>query len=231
LAPVAKVSRQQVQEGAKALVSDLSENVQALLAGLKEQQQGATHNLRQIDEVTRQTIAGMKEGAEKMRGAADRFGSAGESALKLMDASSNAAQQFNTSGATVATASRELATQVAAYQKHQEGVQRLLATVEGITASSQNEATSRAKMISDLTQVTSHMKEINIETASYLDRVGEVLERSFARFGDGVEQNLSRSLGSLDQELSKAVGALATGVQEIGDSVEELADTLGKIRR
>jgi methyl-accepting chemotaxis protein len=75
------------------------------------------------------------------------------------------------------------------------------------------------------------MKEINIETASYLDRVGEVLERSFARFGDGVEQNLSRSLGSLDQELSKAVGALATGVQEIGDSVEELADTLGKIRR
>lgn len=58
-----------------------------------------------------------------------------------------------------------------------------------------------------------------------------VLERSFARFGDGVEQNLSRSLGSLDQELSKAVGALATGVQEIGDSVEELADTLGKIRR
>ena len=231
LATGANQAQQQVQEGAKALVSDLSENVQALLAGLKEQQQGATHNLRQIDEVTRQTIAGMKEGAEKMRGAADRFGSAGESALKLMDASSNAAQQFNTSGATVATASRELATQVAAYQKHQEGVQRLLATVEGITASSQNEATSRAKMISDLTQVTSHMKEINIETASYLDRVGEVLERSFARFGDGVEQNLSRSLGSLDQELSKAVGALATGVQEIGDSVEELADTLGKIRR
>lgn len=231
LATGANQAQQQVQEGAKALVSDLGENVQALLAGLKEQQQGAAHNLRQIDEVTRQTIAGMKEGAEKMRGAADRFGSAGESALKLMDASSNAAQQFNTSGATVATASRELATQVAAYQKHQEGVQRLLATVEGITASSQNEATSRAKMISDLTQVTSHMKEINIETASYLDRVGEVLERSFARFGDGVEQNLSRSLGSLDQELSKAVGALATGVQEIGDSVEELADTLGKIRR
>jgi phage-related protein len=230
LAAGAAQAQQQVQDGARTLVSDLGENVQALLTGLQEQQQGSALALRQIDEVTRQSIAGMKDGADRMRGAADRFGAAGESALKLMDASGNAAQQFNASGATVASASRELGNQVAAYQKQQEGLQRLLSTVEGITAGSQNEANSRAKMITELTQVVARMKEVNTEAVTYLDRVGNVLDGSFSRFGDGIEQNLTRTLGCLDQELSKAVGALSSGVQEIGDSVEELSDALGKLK-
>jgi len=224
-------AQQRVQDGAQALVSDLGENVQALLAGLEGQKQESELALARLSEATQRSIDGMKDGADRMRQAADRFGAAGESALKLMDASGNAVQQFNAGGATVSTATRELAVQVAAYQQHRDAVQKMLATLEGIVAGSQNETIARTRMVSELAQVSDQMKQVNTEAAAYLERIGGVLDTSFSRFGDGVEQGLTRTLGTLDQELSKAVGALATGVQEVGDSVEELSEALGKLRR
>lgn len=224
-------AQQRVQDGAQALVSDLGENVQALLAGLQGQKQESELALARLSDATQRSIDGMRDGADRMRQAADRFGAAGESALKLMDASGNAVQQFNAGGATVSTATRELAAQVAAYQQHRDAVQKMLATLEGIVAGSQNETIARTRMVSELAQVSDQMKQVNTEAAAYLERIGGVLDTSFSRFGDGVEQGLTRTLGTLDQELSKAVGALATGVQEVGDSVEELSEALGKLRR
>lgn len=224
-------AQQRIQDGAQALVSDLGENVQALLAGLQGQQHESELALARLSDATQRSIDGMKDGADRMRQAADRFGAAGESALKLVDASGNAVQQFNAGGATVSTATRELAAQVAAYQQHRDAVQKMLGTLEGIVAGSQNEAMARTRMVTDLAQVSEQMKHVNAEAAAYLERIGGVLDTSFSRFGDGVEQGLARTLGTLDQELSKAVGALATGVQEVGDSVEELSEALGKLRR
>lgn len=224
-------AQQRVQDGAQALVSDLGENVQALLAGLRGQKQESELALARLSDATQRSIDGMKDGADRMRQAADRFGAAGESALKLVDASGNAVQQFNAGGATVSTATRELAAQVVAYQQHRDSLQKMLATLEGIVAGSQNETIARTRMVSELAQVSDQMKQVNTEAAAYLERIGGVLDTSFSRFGDGVEQGLMRTLGALDQELSKAVGALATGVQEVGDSVEELSEALGKLRR
>lgn len=224
-------AQQRIQDGAQTLVSDLGENVQALLAGLQGQQQETELALARLSDATQRSIEGMKDGADRMRQAADRFGVAGESALKLVDASGNAVQQFNAGGVSVSNATRELAAQVAAYQQHRDAVQKMLATLEGIVAGSQNEATARTRMVAELAQVSEQMKLVNAEAAAYLERIGGVLDTSFSRFGDGVEQGLTRTLGTLDQELSKAVGALATGVQEVGDSVEELSEALGRLRR
>lgn len=225
------LAQQRLQDGAQAMVTGLSDNVESLLSGLQGQQQESAQALARLDEATQRSIEGMKDGADKMRQAADRFTSASESAVKLVDTSSNAVQQFNTSSGAVTTAARELATHVSAYQQHRDATQKMLASIEGIIAGNQNEAGARNRMVAELTQVVAKMKEMNDEAVSYLERIGSVLETSFSRFGDGVEQSLSRTLGSLDQEFGKAVGALSSGVQEVGDCVEELSEAFGKLPR
>jgi putative membrane protein len=223
-------AQQRVQEGAEALVSGLGTQVQGMLEALHAQQQDSRQSVVQLGEVTSRSIEGMKDGADRMRLAAERFGSAGESALKLVDATGNAVQQLNASGGSVTTAVRELATQIAEYRAHREAVQKLMSSVEGMAATSQNEANARARMVAELSQVVAQMKDVNGEAATYMERIGEVLGGSFSAFGDGVEKSLRKTLGSLDQELDKAIKSLAGGVQELGDSVEELSGVLATQR-
>lgn len=226
----AATAQQQLQEGARGLVENLGAQVAQLLGGLGEQQQGVDATVRQLGDATRGAIEGVKDGADRMRLAAERFGAASDAALRLAEASGASARQFGESGAVVSTASRELATQVAAYQLHREAVQKMLGTLEGVVAGSQNEANARAKMVGELNQVVAQMQRVNAEAAEYLERINSVLGSSFASFGEGVDKSLQRTLGSLDQELQKAVGQLAGGVQDLGESVEDLSDVLGKMR-
>lgn len=223
-------AQQTLQDGAQGLVEQLGGQVEKLLAGLGEQQQGVSSAVAQLDAATRGAIEGVKDGADRMKLAADRFGAAGDSALRLVDASGTSARMWGESGAVVSAATRELATQVAAYQQHREAVQRMLASLEGVVAGSQNEANARAKMVGELNQVVAQMQQVNAEAARYLEQVNAVLGSSFASFGEGVEKSLQRTLGTLDQELHKAVGQLAGGVQDLGESMEELSDVLGKAR-
>lgn len=217
-----------MQDGAREVVDGLGTQVQGLLEALHEQQTDSRQSLKQLGEVTSRSIEGMKEGADRMRSAADRFDAAGQSAAKLAEASGASVQQINASAGSVSTAARELASQIADYRSHREAMQKVLASIEGVAAAGQNEAAARTRMIADLQHVVQQMQEVNGEAAIYLERVNAVLDNSFTAFGDGVKYSLDKTLGSLDQQLDSAVRSLSAGVQDLGEGVEELADVMGK---
>lgn len=221
-------AQQKMQAGAQEMVASLGAHVQELVAAVRDQQAEANRSIGELSDATERSINGMKDGAERMRMAAERFAEAGNSAAQLADATGQSVQQLNNSASAVTTAVRELASQVEEYRTHRESVQKLLATLDKVAASNQNEADVRSRMVNDLNQIAERMRVINGEASSYLDRINDVLARSFDSFGAGVEKSLKKSLGSLDAELDKAIKSLAGGVEDLNDNVEELSGALGK---
>jgi len=80
-------------------------------------------------------------------------------------------------------------------------------------------------------QMTTALNQVKVETQEYLTQVSDVLVASFDNFGSSVETSLNHSLGAFDNTLDQAVKRLATGVEGLGNVVEDIEDLMQKNRR
>ena len=226
-----RAAQADLHQGTRELVGGLDDQVKTLLQAMAEQQKTSQDSVRALSVQTEQHLQSMQLGADKMRAAAERFETAGQSVAKASETTAGLLGTVQGAGAELATASRELNAVVADYRRNREAVIKTLTIIEGVVASAQGEASGRSQYLLDLRQQSDRMQSLNREVHEYLENISGVLGSGFKEFGDGMDRTLRQTLGSLDHELDTAVKALAGGVEGIKDSLDDFGDIMERVRR
>lgn len=226
-----RAAQADLHQGTRDLVGGLDEQVKALLQTVSEQQKSAQDTVNALSAQTEQHLHSMQLGADKMRAAAERFETAGQSVVRASESTAELMGTVQGAGAELAQASRELNTVVADYRNNREALAKTLAVIEGVVASAQGEASGRSQYLQDLKVQSERMQALNREVYEYLESISGVLGNGFKEFGEGMDRALRQTLGSLDTELDKAVKSLAGGVEGVKESLEDFGDIMERIRR
>lgn len=227
----AQAAQQQLQDGTREIVQDLNHQVQSLLSALQEERSATQSTIKELGDQTARNLNGMQEGADKMRLAAERFEAAGDSVKGSTESTGLAVQQINRSAGELSSASSELGKIVSDYRINRDSIEKMLTTLDGMLASAQAEAGMRGQVVQDIQSVAERMQFHNTEASQFLEKVCDLLGKSFDQFGAGVERSLSGSLGKMDAALGEAVERLAGGLSDFNDGIEELSDTVEKAVR
>lgn len=226
-----RAAQADLHQGTRDLVGGLDEQVKALLQTVSEQQKSAQDTVKALSAQTEQHLQSMQLGADKMRAAAERFETAGQSVARASESTAGLMGTVQGAGTELAQASRELNTVVADYRNNREALAKTLAVIEGVVASAQGEASGRSQYLQDLKVQSERMQALNREVYEYLENISGVLGNGFKEFGDGMDRTLRQTLGSLDAELDKAVKSLAGGVEGVKESLEDFGEIMERIRQ
>ncbi|WP_286418662.1 anti-phage ZorAB system protein ZorA [Acinetobacter sp. 226-1] len=217
-------NQQKLHEQSSALIDNLGTEIKDLIAHSQNAVQVYKENIQKLSQVTTDSITGMNNGAEKMRLASEQFNTAGSSLITVTDKTSQLIAEVSTTSTHLTSASSNLISLLKDYKDSQESVKQAISTLDGLIKQAQSEAGMSTKMLEDMNHMTNALNQVKKEMQDYLEQVSDVLVKGFDSFGSSVETSLNHSLGAFDNTLDQAVKRLATGVEGLGNFVEDLED-------
>lgn len=223
-------NQQVLHEATTGLLDNLGGNINQLLEESRLSIQSTRQNIETLTQVSTSCIAGMNEGAEKMRLAAERFNTAGQSLSSITEKSSGLIAEVNTLFNNMNNASTQLRTLITDYQQSRESVNQAITTLERLIEVANKETGMTSQMLNDMQHMTTALKDLRQDMQQYLNQVNDVLVKSFDSFGDAMESSLTRSLGTFDNTLEGAVKHLLGGVDGLKDLIEDLGDLAQRAR-
>ena len=224
-------NQQKLHEQSSILIDNLGSEIKELIVHSQNAVQSHKENIQKLSQVTTDSITGMNTGAEKMRLASEQFTTAGSSLITVTGKTSELIAEVNTTSTNMTSASSNLIELIRDYKNSQNSVNIAIETLENLIQQSKSEAGMSSKMLNDMQNMTTALDKVKMEMQEYLSEVSGVLVKSFDSFGTSVESSLNHSLLSFDNTLDQAVKRLATGVEGLGDVVENLEDLTQKTRR
>ncbi len=223
-------NQQKLHEQSSVLIDNLGSEIKELITHSKEAVQTHKENIQKISQVTTDSITGMNSGAERMRLAAEQFTTAGSSLITVTGKTSELIEQVNTTSTNMTNSSNNLIELMKDYKNSQNSVNLAIETLESLIQQSKSEASMSSQMLNDMQNMTTALSQVKMEMQEYLAEVSDVLVKSFDSFGTSVESSLNHSLKSFDNTLDQAVKRLATGIEGLGDVVEELENLTQRTR-
>ena len=224
-------NQQKLHEQSSVLIDNLGSEIKELITHSKEAVQTHKENIQKLSQVTTDSITGMNSGAERMRLAAEQFTTAGSSLSTVTGKTSELIAQVNTTSTNMTSASSSLIELIRDYKNSQNSVNTAIEALESLIQQSKSEAGMTSQMLNDMQNMTTALSQVKREMQEYLAEVSDVLVKSFDSFGTSVESSLNQSLVSFDNTLNQAVQRLATGVEGLGNVVEDLEDLTQRTRR
>ena len=224
-------NQQKLHEQSSVLIDNLGSEIKELIVHSQNAVQSHQQNIQKLSQVTTDSITGMNTGADKMRLASEQFTTAGSSLITVTGKTSELIAEVNTTSTNMTSASSNLIELIRDYKNSQNSVNTAIETLENLIQQSKSEAGMSSKMLNDMQNMTTALDKVKIEMQEYLSEVSDVLVKSFDSFGTSVESSLNHSLVSFDNTLDQAVKRLATGVEGLGDVVENIEDLTQKSRR
>nr|WP_318382402.1 type I Zorya anti-phage system protein ZorA1 [uncultured Enterobacter sp.] len=226
-----QTSQQELHQQTQRVMSEFDDQVKQLIQTVAEQHESTSALLRQAADQSHRQIQDMQQGAEKMRMAADRFVVAGERVSEANQLTADVLNKAQSAGSSLSIATGELASVVADYRNNRDAVGKSIAMLEAMAANTQTEQTTRSQFLNDLKQHAERLQNYNREAQGFMDKVSDVLGQGFDDFAEGVSRSLDKTLGKLDVEMAKANALLASSVESMGESIEELDDILSSAHR
>lgn len=224
-------NQQKLHEQSSGLIDDLGAEVKALISQSQVATQAYKDNIDKLSKVTTDSISGMNNGAENMKQAAERFTEAGGSFRDVAEKTSELISQVSVTSTNMTSASSNLMKLMNNYKETQNGITAAIGTLEALIEQSKSEAGMTAQLLNDIQGMTTALNKVKVEMQQYSLEVSDVLVKSFDSFGASVETSLNHSLGAFDNTLDQAVKRLATGVEGLGNVVEDLEDLTQRNRR
>lgn len=224
-------NQQKLHEQSSVFIDNLGSEIKELITHSKEAVQTHKENIQKLSQVTTDSITGMNSGAERMRLAAEQFTTAGSSLSTVTGKASELIAQVNTTSTNMTSASSNLIELIRDYKNSQNSVNTAIEALESLIQQSKSEAGMTSQMLNDMQNMTTALSQVKREMQEYLAEVSDVLVKSFNSFGTSVESSLNQSLVSFDNTLNQAVQRLATGVEGLGNVVEDLEDLTQRTRR
>lgn len=224
-------NQKKLHEQSSVLIDNLGSEIKELITHSKEAVQTHKENIQKLSQVTTDSITGMNSGAERMGLAAEQFTTAGSSLSTVTGKTSELIAQVNTTSTNMTSASSNLIELIRDYKNSQNSVNTAIEALESLIQQSKSEAGMTSQMLNDMQNMTTALSQVKREMQEYLAEVSDVLVKSFDSFGTSVESSLNQSLVSFDNTLDQAVKRLATGVEGLGNVVEDLEDLTQRSRR
>ncbi|MFZ3191991.1 MAG: hypothetical protein WA154_02150 [Moraxellaceae bacterium] len=217
-------NQQTLHDSTNELVNTLTQQVNILLQESDALIKSNRQTLEKVSEVTISSIKGMNDGAEKMRLAAERFSTAGQSLSSVTEGSSVLLSQINTLSGNLTGTTNQLRTLVTDYQQSRNSVDQAIQVLQKLIETARQEAGMSSQMLADMQQMTQALQGVQKDMQQYLGQVNDVLAKGLDSFGSAVESSLSRSLGAFDNTLDLAVKRLASGIEDLGNVAEDLTE-------
>jgi DNA anti-recombination protein RmuC len=173
----------------------------------------------------------MNEGADKMRVAADVFVTANNSLTNVTEVNSTLFKEVNQISGSLITSCSQLKSVLTDSQRVQDTVDKAINILQDLVASTHYETDMHSQIIVDMKAMTSALAGVRAETKDYLDEVSHVLGKGFDDFSGSVERSLVKTLGIFDNTLDQSVQHLASGVKDLGEVAEELAEMANRNKR
>lgn len=223
-------NQQKLHEHSSTLINNLGTEIKELILHSQNAVDAYKDNIQKLTHVTTESIAGMNNGAEKIRLASEQFNSAGTSLISVTDKTSQLISEVTATSTHLTSASNNLLSLLGDYKNSQDAVNKAIGALEGLIQQAQSEAGMSTKMLDDMNQMTTALNQVKKEIQDYLEQVSDVLVKSFESFGASVETSLNHSLGIYDNTLDQAVKRLSSGVEGLGSFVEDLEDLVRQKR-
>lgn len=224
-------NQQALHQTTTGLMDNLTEQITRLLQESQAAIQSSRENIEKLTQVSTSSITGMNDGAEKMRLAAERFTTAGQSLSSITEQSSTLLAQVNTVSSNLANTTNQLRTLVTDYQQSRDSVNQAIQTLEKTIERAQREAGMSSQMLADMKQMTDALGQVRQDMQDYLSQVNDVLVKGFDSFGAAVESSLTRALGTFDNTLEQAVKRLASGIEGLSTVTEDLEDIIQRNKK
>lgn len=223
-------NQQKLHEHSSTLINNLGTEIKELILHSQNAVDAYKDNIQKLTHVTTESIAGMNNGAEKIRLASEQFNSAGTSLISVTDKTSQLISEVTATSTHLTSASNNLLSLLGDYKNSQDAVNKAIGALEGLIQQAQSEAGMSTKMLDDMNQMTTALNQVKKEIQDYLEQVSDVLVKSFESFGASVETSLNHSLGIYDNTLDQAVKRLSSGVEGLGSFIEDLEDLVRQKR-
>lgn len=224
-------NQQALHQTTTGLLDNLTAQITRLLEESQIAIQSSRQNIEKLTQVSTSSITGMNDGAEKMRMAAERFTTAGQSLGNITEQSSALLSQVNTVSGNLANTTNQLRTLVTDYQHSRDSINQAIQTLEKTIEVAQREAGMSSQMLADMQSMTQSLDHVRQDMQDYLNQVNDVLVKGFDSFSAAVESTLTRTLSSFDNNLEQAVNRLASGVEGLSTVTEDLEDIIQRNRK
>lgn len=207
--------------------SNLSNHVETLIEQLVKTSGDLQTSVSALSSATTSSIDRMNSGAEVLAIAADDFAKAGQGVAGTMNATADATGKIQSSAQTLSSATASVREMLTDYQRTSDTLAAMLADLKSTVESAKKEASLTTLLVSQLKSAADQLGQAQLQADSYLQGINKVLTESHQSFANEITNTLRQGNGQFQQELSQAVGLLRNGIQELGDTLDDLPSRKG----
>lgn len=207
--------------------SNLSNHVETLIAQLVKTSGDLQTSVSALSSATTSSIERMNSGAEVLAIAADDFAKAGQSVAGTMNATADATGKIQSSAQSLSSATASVQQMFADYQRTSDALAAMLADLKSTVETAKKEAGLTTQLVSQLKAAADQLGHAQQLADSYLQGINKVLTESHQSFANEITNTLRQGNAQFQQELSQAVGLLRNGIQELGDTLDDLPSRKG----
>lgn len=219
-------SREHTTTQAQA-VTNLSGQVEMLIAQLVKTSGDLSSNVSALSSVTTSAIDRMNSGAEILAIAADDFAKAGQSVAGTMNASADATGKIQFSAQALSSATASVQQMFADYRRTSDALAAMLADLKTTMDTAKKEASMTTQLVSQLKAAADQLGQAQQQADSYLQGISKVLAETHQSFANEVSNTLRQGNSEFQKELTQAVSLLRSGIQELGDTLDDLPGRKG----
>lgn len=208
-------------------VTNLSGQVETLIAQLVKTSGDLQSNVSALTSVTTNAIDRMNSGAETLVIAADDFAKAGQSVVGTMNAAADATGKIQSSAQLLNSATASVQEVFDGYRRTSDALAAMLADLKTTMDTAKKEAGMTTQLVSQLKAAADHLGQAQQQADTYLQSVNKVLSEAHQSFANEISNTLRQGNNQFQQELSQAVSLLRSGIQELGDTLDDLPGRKG----
>ena len=180
--------------------------------------------IARLSGATQETIAGMQAGAGLLATAARDFADAGNGVAGALESSKEVIGEMGAASAALsatATAARQM---LGEHVQAAESFARMVQDLRDTVSLAKRDASMSAGLVDRLEAAAARLGIAQASADEYLQGVTRVLDQAHQAFADNIERTLRESNRQFQHELSQAVGLLSGAIQDLGQTVESIAD-------
>ena len=208
-------------------VNNLSGQVESLISQLVKTSMDLRTSVSALSSATTSSIERMNSGAETLAIAADDFARAGQGVAGIMNASADASGKINSSAQLLSNATLSVQQMYADYRRTTDSLADILADLKTTMETAKKEAGLTTLLVGQLKSAADQLGQAQQQADAYLQNINKVLSESHQSFANEIANTLKKGNSQFQQELSQAVGLLRSGIQELGDTLDDLPGRKG----
>lgn len=208
-------------------VTNLSGQVETLIAQLVKTSDDLQSNVSALTSVTASAIDRMNSGAETLAIAADDFAKAGQGVAGTMNAAANATEKIQSSAQSLNTATASIQQTFADYRRTSDALAAMLTDLKATMETAKKEAGLTTQLVGQLKSAADQLGKAQQQADAYLQGVNKVLADTHQSFANEIANTLRQGNSQFQHELSQAISLLRSSIQELGDTLDELPGRKG----